>query len=298
MDRIKALEIFVKVADTNSFSRAAELTGLPRSTVSAVISRLESELGTRLLHRTTRQVSPTRDGLTLLERAHPLLRQVEEIETLFRHEEHKVSGRLKIDVPSRIATRLIAPSLPAFFARYPELELTMGATDRTVDLLREGVDCMIRVGPNDSSSLIARRLGKLEIVNCASPAYLAEYGVPSSPDDLPEHWIINHMASPAAQSARWEYRNGEELGSVSMRSRVTVTQADNHIACALAGLGLIQAPAYDVQQHLRAGELQEVLKPWQADPMPVSALYPRRRPLSLRVLVFIDWVSDLLRSTL
>lgn len=295
MDRIKALDVFVRVVDTGSFSRAAEAMSLPHSTVSAVVGQLERELGVRLLNRTTLRVDPTPDGVTLLERARQLLVEVKEIETLFHGDVSKVSGRLKIDVPSRIATRLITQALPDFSRRYPNLELIIGATDRAIDLVQEGVDCVVRVGVSESSSLIARPLGKFEIINCASPAYLAEHGMPLSPDDLAGHCVVNYASSTTGRVALWKYRIGEELQTIAMKSHVTVNQADNYIACALAGMGLIQIPAFDVQHHLQTGELREVLRQWRADPMPVIALYPHRRQLSLRVRIFIDWMSEMLQ---
>ncbi|PHV07068.1 LysR family transcriptional regulator [Janthinobacterium sp. BJB412] len=296
MDRIKALDVFVKVVDTSSFTRAAELSELPRSTVSAVVAQLERDLGVRLLHRSTRRVSPTADGEALLERARQLLVDVDEMESMFRFDGGGVAGRLKIDVPSRIATRLIAPALPDFFRRYPEVELLIGVTDRAIDLVQDGVDCAIRVGTGESSSLIARSLGEFEIINCASPAYLAEHGVPASPGDLARHWIVNYLSASSGRVVPWEYRDGAELKTVAARSHVTVNQADTYIACAVAGMGLIQVPAYDVRHHVQAGELQEVMPQWRADPMPIAALYPHRRQLSPRVRVFIAWMKELLQA--
>lgn len=294
MDRFKALEVFVQIVDRGSFSRAAEHLALPRSTVSAVIAQLEHDLRVRLLHRTTRQVTPTADGIALLERARQLLLEIEEIEALFHTETDQVKGRLKINVPSRIATRLIAPALPAFLERYPELELVIGATDRAIDLIQEGVDCVIRVGANRSSSLIARPLGQLIMINCASPAYLKKFGIPQTLADLEQHWVVNYAASAITDVAFWEYSTAGTRKNMLMKSRVTVNQADNYVACALAGLGLIQVPAYDVQDHLQRGELQDVLPQWRAEPMPITALYPNRQYLSQRVKTFIEWFQSIL----
>lgn len=296
MDRFKALSVFVQVVDRGSFSRAAEQMGLPRSTVSAVISQLERDLSVRLLHRTTRQVTPTAAGISLLERARQLLLEMEQIETLFHHEGRQVRGRLKINVPSRIASRLIAPALPAFLERYPELDLVIGATDRAIDLIQEGVDCVIRVGTNESSSLIARILGSVTMINCASPAYLEKFGMPEKLLDLEQHWAVSYSATMLDEPVQWEYNLAGERQFVTMKSRVTVNQADNYIACAVAGLGLIQVPTYDVQEHLQKGALQEVLPQWQASPMPVTALYPHRQYLSPRVKVFVEWMDSLLKS--
>ncbi|ABC32941.1 Transcriptional regulator [Hahella chejuensis KCTC 2396] len=296
MDRIDALQVFARVAETGSFTRAADLCELPRSTVSSVVQKLEASLGARLLHRTTRRVSLTHDGAALLERCRHLLTEIEEIESMFREPGARVSGKLKVDVPSRFGSRVIAPALPDFFERYPEIELELGATDRTVDLIQEGVDCVVRVGDPGSASLVARPLGKMELVNCASPAYLARYGAPQTPDDLSEHRAVRFASPNTGRAEPWEYVQDGELHYVEMRSWVTVNNAETYVACALAGMGLLQAPEYDVRHLLQSGDLVEVLPNARAEAMQIYAMYPHRRQLSRRVRVFIDWVGELVKT--
>src|SRR5688572_17287090 len=192
MDRIDRLQVFLRVAETGSFTRTADGLQLPRGTVSAAVQQLEARLGTRLLHRTTRRVGLTPDGEVLLERARALVADMEDLEQQFQPNRSSVAGRLKVDVPSRIARRLIAPALPRFFSLYPAIELELGSTDRAIDLVQEGVDCALRVGPLASSSLVARPLGHFTLINCASRAYLAKHGTPRSPADLTRHLAVNY----------------------------------------------------------------------------------------------------------
>jgi DNA-binding transcriptional LysR family regulator len=210
----------------------------------------------------------------------------------------EVSGRLKVDVPSRIARRLIAPALPGFFERHPAIELELGSSDRAVDLVLEGVDCALRVGPLASSSLVARPLGHFTLTNCASPTYLARHGTPRTPADLPQHMAVNYASPTSGRAAPWEWQRDGETASLRMRSQVAANNAETYIACALAGLGLIQIPAYDVREHLAAGELVEVLPDARAEPLPVQLVYPHRRNLSRRVQAFAVWLETLLSDSL
>jgi DNA-binding transcriptional LysR family regulator len=298
MDRIDLLQVFVRVAEAGSFTRAADRLGLPRATISTAVQQLETRLGSRLLHRTTRRVGLTPDGEVMLERARALVADMEDMEQQFLPAHGQVSGRLKVDVPSRIARRLIAPALPGFFERHPAIELELGSSDRAVDLVLEGVDCALRVGPLASSSLVARPLGHFTLINCASPAYLARHGTPRTPVDLPQHMAVNYASPTSGRAAPWEWQRDGETASLRMRSQVAANNAETYIACALAGLGLIQIPAYDVREHLVAGELIEVLTDARAEPLPVQLVYPHRRNLSRRVQAFAGWLETLLSDSL
>ncbi|MET3177018.1 UNVERIFIED_ORG: DNA-binding transcriptional LysR family regulator [Variovorax guangxiensis] len=298
MDRIDLLQVFVCVAETGSFTRAADRLGLPRASVSTAVQQLETRLGSRLLHRTTRRVGLTPDGEVMLERARALVADMEDMEQQFLPAHGQVSGRLKVDVPSRIARRLIAPALPEFFGRHPAIELELGSSDRAVDLVLEGVDCALRVGPMASSSLVARPLGRFTLINCASPAYLARHGTPRTPADLPQHIAVNYASPTSGRAAPWEWLRDGEIATLRMRSQVAANNAETYIACALAGLGLIQIPAYDVREHLAAGELVEVLPDARAEPLPVQLVYPHRRNLSRRMQAFAGWLETVLADSL
>ncbi len=297
MDRIDHIRIFLRVADTGSFTLAAEQLGAPRASISLAVQQLEKRLGTRLLHRTTRRVSLTPDGELLLERARSLVADMEELEQQFQPTDRTAQGRLRVDVPSRIARRLIAPALPDFFTRFPAIELELGSSDRMVDLVQDGVDCALRVGGLANTSLVARPLGSFAMVNCASPAYLAQHGMPQSPDELPAHWTV-HYGTGGGRPTVWEWQDGGGTRHCSMHSRVAVNNVETYIASALSGLGLIQVPRYDVQHHLAAGELVEVLPQARAAAMPVHLVYPHRRHLSPRVQGFSRWIANLLAPSL
>ena len=298
MDRIDLLQVFVRVAETGSFTRAADRLGLPRASVSTAVQQLETRLGSRLLHRTTRRVGLTPDGEVMLERARALVADMEDMEQQFLPARGQVSGRLKVDVPSRIARRLIAPALPGFFALHPAIELELGSSDRAVDLVLEGIDCALRVGPLANSSLVARPLGHFTLINCASPAYLERNGTPRTPADLPEHVAVNYASPTSGRAAPWEWLRDGETSTLRMRSQVAANNAETYIACALAGLGLIQIPAYDVREHLAAGELVEVLPDARAEPLPVQLVYPHRRNLSRRMQAFVGWLETVLADAL
>ena len=294
MDRIDLFRVFTRVVECASFTRAAASLGLPRSSVSAAIQELEGRIGARLLHRTTRKVAPTQDGATLYERCLRLIADVEETESLFRRTAAGPAGRIKLDVPGRIGRLLVAPALPRFLERYPGIEIELGVTDRAVDLIEDSVDCVVRVGTLGDSSLIARPVGELTLVNLASPAYLARHGVPHAPADLGHHLAVGYASPSTGRREDWEWVEGGEVRSLRLRSRVTVNGAEAYIACCLAGLGLIQLPAYDAAGHLAAGELVAVMPDHCAPPMPITLLYPHRHHLARRVQVLIEWLEELL----
>lgn len=294
LDRIDLFRIFARVVEASSFTRAADLLDMPRSSVSAAIQELERRLGARLLHRTTRRVSPTQDGAAFYERCLRLIADVEEAEALFRQDGINPAGTLRIDVPGRIGRRVIAPALPAFLDAHPAVTLELGVTDRAVNLVEEGVDCVLRVGPLADSGLIARPMGVLRFISVAAPAYLARFGAPASPEDLGAHLAVRYASPSTGRVEPWEWRDRNGLHARDMAARVTVNSAEALIACAVAGIGMIQIPSCDVSDSLRAGELVEVLADFRPDPLPMTLLYPHRRHLSARLKLFADWLEGLL----
>lgn len=295
MDRIDLFRTFTRVVECASFTRAADTLGLPRSSVSAAVIDLEARVGARLLHRTTRKVSPTQDGAAFYERCLRLIADVEEAEDLFRQTSVGPTGTLRIDVPGRVGRLVIAPALPEFLAHHPQLNIELRVTDRSVNLIEESVDCVLRVGPLSDSGVIARKIGELPLINVASPGYLSEHGTPGSPDDLGKHLAVNYASPSTGRIEEWEWIKDGEVHTFPMRARVTVNSAEAYIACCLASLGLIQIPAYDVKRHLQSGELIEVMPEYRAAPMPMALLYPHRQHLSRRLQVFADWLEQLLK---
>jgi DNA-binding transcriptional LysR family regulator len=294
MDRIQPLRVFSRVAELKSFTKAAESLGLPKASVSAQIQQLETELGTRLLHRTTRQVQLTRDGLAFYERAKDLLVDVDELSSLFQSEPSQISGRVRIDMSSRMARFEIIPKLARLLSQFPNLQIELGATDRRVDLVREGYDFVIRGGMLTDSGLIAKKIGEATTINAASGNYLKKYGTPKSVKDLESHYLVNYVSSFDERADGFEYRDGENYRSVIMKSHVTVNNAESYVAACEAGLGMIQSPGVSLQESLRSGKLIEILPKLRAQSLPIYVIYPHRRNLPRRVRVLIDWVERIL----
>ncbi|TKC92405.1 LysR family transcriptional regulator [Trinickia terrae] len=292
MDRLQAMQVFTRVVDTNSFTKAAETLDLPRASVTTIIQNLEAFLGVRLMHRTTRRLSLTPDGAAYYERCVRILADVEETETSLQNGNKKPHGKLRIDMPGSIGRTLVIPALCEFHKLYPDIDLQLGLSDRPVDLLQEGVDCVIRVGALQDSSLVARRIGLFEGVTCAAPGYLERMGEPQTLEDLSQHRAVNYFSSRTGRVIDWSFLvDGKEI-DVKMDSLVSVNDADAYLTCALEGFGLIQLARFMVLPHLRTGALKEVLLDWKPLPMPISVVYPHSRHLSPKVRVFVDWIAE------
>ncbi|MGH8445380.1 MAG: LysR family transcriptional regulator [Solimonas sp.] len=298
MNQLEAMQVFTRVAELASFTRAAEDLGLPKASASMAVQQIESSLGTRLLHRTTRRVELTQDGRAYYERCKDLLADLDELQTLFQRGPQTLRGRLRVDMPSGAARKFVMPHLPAFLREHPQLEIEFSGTDRRVDLVREGFDCVLRVGALGDSSLIARPLGYFPIVSCASPDYLRRHGTPLTLDDLDRHQLVHYVQTLGARPDGFEYYDGQTYISRPMAGAVTVNNADAYESACLAGLGIIQTPAVGMREHLERGALVEVLPQYRAASMPVALVYANRRNLPRRVQVFMDWLADLLRPHL
>jgi DNA-binding transcriptional LysR family regulator len=297
MNKLELLRTFVRVSEMSSFTLAGESLGLPRSTVSEHVQALETLLGTRLLHRTTRKVQATQDGLVLYERSKDLLSHMDEIEGLFKQDEASLAGRIRIDMPNILARRVVMPRLPEFMARHPHLELEISSTDRRVDLLSEGFDCVVRVGAQPDQSVVARHLCDFTMVNCASPAYLQRYGVPQRLEDLVQHRLVHYVGVLGSRSEGFLYEEAGTLHRVPMTGSITVNNTDGYESACLGGFGLIQAPLMGMQPYLLSGELVAVLPQLNAPSMEVSLLYARQRHLPLRVRAFMEWLAQIIQTT-
>lgn len=281
--------MFTRVVERRSFTLAAEDTGLPRSTVTDAVKQLEARLGVRLLQRTTRHVSPTLDGEAYYRRCLTILSDIEDAEGAFAGAKPK--GLLRVDVHGRLARHFVLPGLPAFLKEYPDLQLYMSEGDRLVDLIREGIDCVLRVGDLQDSDMIARRVGLLEEVTCASPEYIARFGMPKNLDDLGGHQMIGFWSTAIGGLLPLEFTVAGTIRNISLPAVVSVNGADTLAASARLGLGIMQAPRYALEDDLKNGTLVAILRDNPPTPTPVSLLYPRNRQLSPRVRVFIDWLS-------
>ncbi|WP_175954081.1 LysR family transcriptional regulator [Burkholderia sp. BCC0405] len=299
MDHLQAMRIFARVAHLGSFTKAAEQLQLPRPTVSNAVQYLEKHLKIRLLQRTTRRVALTAEGATYYERCVRLLADLDDAETLFEDAGATPRGAIRVDLPERFALNQVIPALPGFHARYPDLRVVIGTTDRFADLVADGIDCAVRVGAMSDTSLVARRIGELAQINCAAPAYLERHGTPRSPDELPDHVAVGYFSSRTGRELDWEYADMDtgQLHAVKMRSIVSVSSSQAYLACCLAGLGLIQAPREGLGPLLADGSLVEVLPEWNAEPLPVSVVFPTGRHLAPRVRIFVDWLAETLGAT-
>jgi LysR family transcriptional regulator for bpeEF and oprC len=293
MDRFQAMQVFTRVVDTNSFTVAADTLGLPRATVTTTIQSLERRLQVRLLNRTTRRLSLTPDGAAYYERCVRILADVEDTESSFHDVERGPKGRLRIDLPPSIGRLILIPQLCEFHTRYPDIELMIGMGDRPVDMIREAVDCVIRVGELQDSSLVARRIGTFQGVTCAAPSYIERHGEPGTIEDLAQHRAVNYFSSRTGRNIDWDFVIDGVTTEVKLNGVVSVNDADAYLACALQGFGLIQSARYMVLPYLQSGQLVEVLPQWTPAPMPISVVYLQNRHLSPKVRVFVDWVSEL-----
>lgn len=293
MDRFDAMRIFTRIVELRSFTQAAHDLGYPKATVTHAIKQLEARLRVRLLQRTTRQVTPTLDGEAYYQRCVRLLADLEETESVFTSAAQQPAGKLRVDLHATVAMHFVMPVLGQFCARHPLIELEIGMGDRLVDLVREGVDCVLRVGELGDSSMVARRVALLEQVTCASPAYLAAHGTPRSLAELEGQRAVNFFSAQTGKVWPFDFKLDGQRHSVTLPGTVSVNNAEAYHACCRAGLGLIQAPRYDLEQSLATGELVEVLADLRPDPVPVSVMYPHHRQLSPRVRVFADWIASL-----
>lgn len=289
MDRFQEMQVFVRIAERGSFSQAAEDLQIPRATVTNLIKRLEQRLGVRLLERTTRHVRMTHDGEAYHHRCVRLLLDLEETESAFRNAPPK--GLLRVNLQGTLAKHFVMPALGGFLAQYPDITLHIGEDDRLVDLVREGVDCVLRAGLLQDSSLIGRQVASLEQVTVASPEYLAQHGTPATLDDLQQHFAVDYLSSATGRAVPLEFRVGREVVERLLPARVSVTGADLYTGAALSGLGIVQVPRYRIVHELAAGSLRELLPDCPPPPMPVSVVYPQSRQLSARVRVFSQWLA-------
>lgn len=289
-DFLQSLQVFVRVAESGGFSRAADQLGMAASSVTASVQKLERQLGAPLFLRTTRRVRLSADGELLYERALGLLADAEEARTLFG-QRGDARGRLRVDAPSRMVRRLLAPALPALLEAHPGLELELNSNDHRTALVEAGIDCVIRVGAPVEASLVARPLGMLRIATCANPRLVERLGLPQAPGDLARYPAIHYGGLPIGRPEHWDLAGDD---NVPMHGRVSVDNTESYIACACEGLGVIQAPAYDLREELLDGRLVELLPAFAPPPVPVHVLYPAHRRASSRLNAFIEWVSPLI----
>lgn len=293
MDRFDTLQLFTRIVELRSFTQAAAQLDIPRASATHAIKALEARLGTRLLERTTRDVRPTLDGQAYYERCVLVLNELDDAEASLKQVASNPRGVLRVDLHGAHATHIVLPRIDEFRARFPQIELVVSGGDRLVDLVREGVDCVVRAGVPRDSTLVARKLASMPQVLCASPDYLARVGTPRHPDDLPWHQTVRFFASGGGADYPVELTVDGQLRRYQLPGWISVNDAQNYVTCALRGCGLIQLPRFHVERELEEGRLVEVLAGWESPAMTLSAMYPQHRQLSPRVRVFVDWLAQL-----
>lgn len=293
MDQLAAMRAFARVVETGTFTHAARSLRTPKPTVTKLIQSLEAHVQTKLLNRTTRRVTVTPDGAAYYERVTRLLADLDDLDTSMTLSQAHPKGKLRIDVSPSLALLVIIPALPDFHARYPDIQIEVGVTDRPVDLIAENVDCVVRAGNPIDESLVARRIGELDFVTCATPAYLDRHGVPRDPADLERnHHTVNYF-NHSGQILPLNFQRGGERSEVNPRHIVAVNDGNAYVAAALAGLGIIQVPTFMVRDHLASGAFRPILSEWETSPKPLYIVFPPNKHLSNKVRVFVDWIIDL-----
>jgi LysR family transcriptional regulator, regulator for bpeEF and oprC len=291
-----ALQAFARVVELGGFTKAADSLQLSKTTVSDLVQNLETHLGVRLLQRTTRRVSVTPDGAAFYERCAHILADLDDAEASVMQARVSPKGKLRVDMPGVLARLFIIPQLPAFLARYPELRLELGMGLRPVHLLEEGIDCVVRFGMQSDSSLVARRVGTMSLVCCASPAYLREHGTPDKPEDLAAHRCVNYVSNRNAKIMDWEFiRDGKKV-RLTLDGALAVNDHDANVVAGLMSLGVVKVPNYMARPHIESGQLTQVLADWAAEQLPISVMYPQSRHLSAKVRIFVGWVSELIQQ--
>jgi DNA-binding transcriptional LysR family regulator len=296
MDRFEAMRAFARVVETGSFTRAAHTLQLSRTTVTQLVQQLEAHLRLRLLNRTTRRVSVTADGAAYYPRIVRLLAELEEVEGGLGDAAAQPRGRLRIDVPGPFARLLLVPALPGFQARYPDIQLEVGVSDREVDVIADNVDCVIRGGTPADPALVARPLASLPIGFHASPGYVQQFGAPDHPRALqgPDHHTVGFLSPRSGRARVFTAQRGAERIEVQGRYSIGFDDGNAYLAAGLAGLGVVALPSYMAEPHVAGGELLPVLQDWRLPPMPMHVMFPPNRHMSQRLRVFIDWVVETL----
>jgi DNA-binding transcriptional LysR family regulator len=282
------MEVFAKVAETGSFTAAAEALGISGQMVGKHIWMLEEHLGIRLLNRTTRQQSLTGAGKDFLERTRIVLAELEAAEALAAESRARPRGELRVNAPVTFGAFSLAPLLPVYMAENPEVTVRLTLNDRVVDLIDEGYDCVFRAGPLMDSTLMARGLRPLELIACAAPAYLKVNGTPRQPSDLTEHECLGFAGS--AIEERWEFSGKDGKVGVRVRSRFSANNGQALKQAALAGLGIIFQAAELTREDLKSGKLVRVLPKWRST-RPLHLLFAPDRRVTPKLRSFIEFAA-------
>lgn len=300
MDKFEAMTRFLKVAQTGSFTKAAEMLNLPKSTISSSVNQLEKHLNSRLFQRSTRRVTLTEAGARFLPQCEKLLAELEGLENTFQAESNSLKGIIRVDMPNRFLTTIILPRLHEWFKQHPETEVRLLGSDYRIDPIKEGVDFLVRVGVLTDSDLIARQLGRISTINCVSPDYINNYGQPDSLNTLAQHWVIDYSPNQRETHSGFEYLSGGETLFIPVPNMVSVATTDAYLSACENGLGIAQFPCLgsSLKNAIQEGKLVEVLPEWRCADMPVSLVYPSRRQQPMRIKLFMQWVETVFHDAL
>lgn len=297
MDRFAAMQAFTRVVETGSFTKAAATLHMSKTSVTQLVQQLEARLRVKLLNRTTRKVAVTADGAAYYERVVRLLADMDDAETSLSSASALPRGKLRLDVPSPLARLILIPALPDFHARYPDIQLDMGVSDRNVDLIKENVDCVLRGGELTDQSLMARRVGELHFGVYAAPSYLERAGTPVHPRELEDthHRVVRFHWSRSGGIYPHVMHSAEERINVAGRYVLAVDDGNAYLAAGVAGLGIIWLPRYMASKHLQRGELVPLFEQWRLDTMPLYLAFPPNRHISTKLRAFIEWIAELMK---
>jgi DNA-binding transcriptional LysR family regulator len=292
MDQLSAMRVFVRVVETGNFTRAATALDMPKTTVTNLIQALEAHLHTTLLNRTTRRVMVTTDGALYYERALQILSEIDELDGSMSHSQARPSGRLRVEMAGAFADLIVIPNLCDFYTSYPQIQLDIGVGDRLVDYIAENVDCALRAGTPTDQSLVARKVGELQMRTFASPRYLERHGTPQHPNDLTEaHLAVGYLNATAGRVLSMDFCRGEEVIEMTPRYAISVNDARSYVNAIISGVGVGQAANFMVKDAVERGELVEILPDWKCEVLPLYIVYPQTRHLSNKVRVFVDWLA-------
>lgn len=298
MDQIAAMRAFVRVVEAGNFSRAADLVNMPKPTLTKLVQQLETHLRTKLLNRTTRRVGVTPDGAAYYERAVALLGDLDELDGSLASSQASPSGRLRVDIGTSLALHILIPALPDFHARYPDIQLDLGVSDRPADLIAENIDCAIRGGDLIDPTLIARRIGEIVLIACATPAYLQKHGEPQHPRDLENgHVAVCYFSPRTGRRYPFNVTRGDEELDIDVPTMLSVNDSTAYVAACLAGIGVGNLPDFMAEEHLASGALRRILPDWSGETIVMHVVYAPNRHLSSRLRVFVDWVAELFASS-
>lgn len=289
------MRAFARVVETGNFTRAATTLLMPKATVTTLIQALEQHLHTKLLNRTTRRVMVTTDGALYYERAIQILSEIEELDGSVSSSQSLPSGRLRVEMAGAYAEEILIPALGDFHQRYPDIHIDLGVGDRLVDYLAENVDCALRAGTPSDQSLIARRVAEIQLITCASPAYIEKFGMLEQPENLDDgHFAVSYFRAQSGKTVPFEFRKGSEAFEISPRYILAVNDSRSYVTAAMNGIGIVQAPSFMIREALAEGRLIRLLPEWEREPLPLHIVYPPNRHLSNKVRVFVDWLAKLL----